>query len=367
MTEMSSRERVLTAFDHREPDRVPRNAPNLVPALYETFVQETGRSDVASFFRSDFRSIEFTPPDELPDFSRYYADVDVPYDLSYSGEYQAEWGVATMSAGFYHFGRPLFPMRNLTTLRDIEEYPFPDYVRDWNHDHFEAQVEDYHNQGFFVTGPVNRTFQTVWMLTGRDKLFVDAVEAPEFVRELFDRVTAVNVAMARRCAEAGVDAISMADDIGMQDRLMISPAWYRKWVKPALSTITAAARRINPKIHVMYHSDGNIQTAIPDLIEAGVTVLSTVQPECMDPAEIKSRFGDRIAMGGTVGVQTSLPLGTRDEVRSLVKEQVETLGVGGGFYFSPANACGPEVPLANVLAMYEAIDEFGSGGGSASG
>lgn len=360
MDEMSSQERVMTAFDHREPDRVPRQAPGLAPALHEAFKQRTGQGDVATWFRSDFRGVSFKPPGTLPDFSEYFADAEVPYHFALSSDYQAEWGVATVDAGYYHFGAPLHPMRNLKSLQDVEKYPFPDYVRGWGHDHFEAEIGEYHDRGFFVTGPVSRTFQTVWMLTGRDKLFSDAASNQEFVQALFDRVTSVNVAMATRCAEAGVDAISFSDDIGMQDRLMISPTWYRRWVKPGHARLIAAAKAVNPGIHVMFHSDGVITDVISDLVDVGVTVLTTVQPECMDPADIKRRFGARVSLGGTIGVQSTLPFGTPDSVRQVVKDQIETLGRGGGFFIGTANTCEPEVPWENVEAMYEAIEAYGT-------
>jgi uroporphyrinogen decarboxylase len=361
MDSMSSRERVLTAFAHQRPDRVPRSAPGLAPAQVDVLYTKTGHRDVGAYFRSDFRGIHFKPPDHLPDFSRYYADMTEPYHISPSGEYPGEWGTATVDAGYYHFSAPRFPLRKLTSLLELEDYPFPDYVRDWDNDHFEAEVKRLHQEGFFVTGWVNRTFQTVWMLTGRDKLFVDAVENPELVTALFDRVEMVNARMVARSAEAGVDAISLSDDIAMKDRMMISPAWYRKWVKPRHAAIIAAGKKVNPKLHVMYHTDGNMMEVIPDLIEVGVTVLSTVQPECIDPFEVKRRFGDQVALGGTIGVQSTMPFENTDEVRRTVKEHIQRLGVGGGFFVSTANTCEPEVPWENIEAMYAAIDEFGAG------
>ena len=356
MQQMTSRERVQTAFAHREPDKPPRRAPGLAPALCQRLIAETGATDVAAFFRSDFRAIAYRPPDALPDFARYYQRVETPHYFEYGSEYQAEWGVATVPAGYYHFGGPLFPMRNLSSLAELDAYPFPDYVRDWGHDHFEAEVTRLHDQGYYVCGPVNRTFQTAWMLTGREKLFQDAAFNAPFVDALFERIYQVNERMAERCAQAGVDAIAFGDDIGMQDRLMISPEWYRTWIKPGHARLIAAARAVNPDIQVMFHSDGDIHQVITDLIEVGVTVLTTVQPESMDPLEIKRRYGAHLSLGGTFGVQSLLPFGTPDEIRAEVRRQAAVMGVGGGFFVSPANTCEPEVPVANVIALYDAVD-----------
>lgn len=359
---MTPRERVLAAFDRHVPDRVPKSAPGLVPAQMEVFRQKTGTSDVDGYFRSDLRRVGFGAPRVLPDFSRYYRDVDVPYELSLGGEFGAEWGIASVKAGFYHFARPLFPMRSFTSVRDLEDYPFPDFVRDWKHDHFGDTVRKYHDQGFPVFGSVGHIFQTTWLMRSREKLFVDFVENPGLADALLSRVTAIRTAMAVRYAEAGVDGIQLADDIAMQDRLMMSPAMWRKWIKPRLAGLIAAARRVKPDLHFTYHSDGNTEEVIADLADVGVTVLWTVQPECMDPARIKRKFGDRLAFAGTIGCQSTLPFGTPDDVRRVVKEHIETVGKGGGFLVCPANSVEPEVPWENIVAMYEATEELGEYG-----
>ena len=166
---MTSRERVLTAFDRRTPDRVPRREPGLVPAQHEVFREKTGRTDAAEYFRSDLRSIGFGRPERLPDFSRYYLDIDESYQMATGGEYGAEWGIARVDAGFYHFSRPLFPMRDLTSASELDTYPFPDFLRDWRHDHFESEVQRLHDAGFPVVGSVGHIFQTSWLMRSSER------------------------------------------------------------------------------------------------------------------------------------------------------------------------------------------------------
>jgi len=88
-------------------------------------------------------------------------------------------------------------------------------------------------------------------------------------------------------------------------------------------------------------------------------VLNPVQPEVMDPAEIKRRYGDRLAFNGTISIQKTLPFGTVDDVRREVKERIDTVGVGGGLLLAPSHVVQPEVPLENLLAFAEAAEEFG--------
>ncbi|MBI2939089.1 MAG: hypothetical protein HYY04_01520 [Chloroflexi bacterium] len=84
-----------------------------------------------------------------------------------------------------------------------------------------------------------------------------------------------------------------------------------------------------------------------------------MQPECMDPFAIKREYGDRLVLGGTIGCQSTMAFGTPDEVRETVRRHIEGLGQGGGFFLSPANSVLPETPCENVLAFFQAADEYG--------
>jgi uroporphyrinogen decarboxylase len=113
---------------------------------------------------------------------------------------------------------------------------------------------------------------------------------------------------------------------------------------------------------VFYHSDGNILPIIPELIEIGVDILNPIQPECMDPAELKRMYGDKLSFWGTIGTQTTMPFGTPDDVRNEVCERIATVGKGGGLFLSPSHILEPEVPWANIEAFVEAERKYGSTG-----
>ena len=119
----------------------------------------------------------------------------------------------------------------------------------------------------------------------------------------------------------------------------------------------ATARRVNPDIEVSYHTDGDFTEILPELIEVGVTVFTTVQPECMDPAAVKREYGDRVSIAGTVGVQSTLPFGTPDEVRREIRTLIEQCGYNGGLIVCPSNLIQPDTPLENILALYSAAAE----------
>ncbi|MHB9031843.1 MAG: uroporphyrinogen decarboxylase family protein, partial [Anaerolineae bacterium] len=304
----------------------------------------------------------FRPPDPLPDlrarFGRYYPHLDYEWVLDWEhGDYPPEWGVATRPAHFLHFSAPISPLRQ-ASLGDLADYPFPDYLNDWRHDHLEAEVHRLKQAGQAVCGGAGWIFQSAWLLRSREQLFVDFYDNPEFARTLLERVTDIRVGMAERLAESGVDMISLSDDIGTQRSMIMSPAMWRTWVKPCFARLIAAVHRINPAIHIRYHSDGWYVPVIPDLIEIGVSSLITVQPESMDVFEIKRRFGAQLTLEGTIGCQGVLMSGTPDELRAHIRRQCEGLMSGGGWIASPGNGVEPDIKWENLVTLFSALDEY---------
>jgi uroporphyrinogen decarboxylase len=362
---MNHRERFLTTFAHREPDRVPRHA-SLTKPLVEEFERRMGDQDYSVYWDCDFASVGFKAPEPLPDlisrFGHYFTDMDVEWHLSWDDRlYPPEWGVAQRYAhDFYAIGAPLSPLRNLTTIEQLNDYPFPDYMNEWGHDHLEAETERLHDDGYPVTASIGWIFQTAWTLRSEVGLFSDFFDNPDLAEALLDRILATRILQSQRVAEAGVDCVGMADDVGAQNSMILSPAMWRRWLKPRLAAVIQAARRANPDIIIRYHTDGYIVPIIPDLIEIGVSSLITVQEECMDVFDIKRRFGQDLVLEGTIGLQGELMLGTPEEVTSKIKAQCEGLMPGGGWVASPGNGVTPDIPFENLVAMFEALDRYGS-------
>ncbi|MCL6488309.1 MAG: hypothetical protein K6T76_05155, partial [Alicyclobacillus mali] len=116
--------------------------------------------------------------------------------------------------------------------------------------------------------------------------------------------------------------------------LLMSPQVLRETLLPRLGRIIAAAREQNPEILIFFHTDGFVEPIIDDLIEIGVDVLNPIQPECMDIAALKDKYGDRLSFWGGVGIQTTMPFGTPAEVKEVVRQTIETVGAGGGRHTS---------------------------------
>jgi len=350
--EMSPRERVVTAMRREQPDRVPKTA-GFTPAIQEKFEQATGHKSAAEYFGFETRGIGFKRPDELPDFSPWYPD-GVPEGTIFS-----EYGTGRYPCGFYHFTGRLHPLERAETVADLEAFPWPDYTPTWRHEHLEESCAQLHEAGWAVSGSVGHIWESAWQITRMEKLMEAMVFDHDFASCVFDHITDNQAFVARRVAEAGADIIHCGDDIGMQDRLMMSPAMWREWLKPRWRRVIKSAKDANPDALAFYHSDGDVREVIEDLIEIGFDILNPVQPECMDPAALKREYGDRLAFWGCIGTQTTMPFGTPDEVRETVRWTVENVGQGGGLLIAPTHVLEPEVPWENIEALFEAVDTYG--------
>lgn len=352
---MTPRERVREAVTRGNPDRVPKEA-SFTPALMERFERETGSDSPADYFGMETRNVGFAGLREgdAPDFSEYFAEMPPEARL------QSEYGTATVPAGFYHFFGYVFPLREARTVAEIERYPWPRVDLEYRHADLEEQVARLHAQGFFVSAMAGHIFETAWQLTGFEKMFADMLDNPALVEAVLEQITVRNCFRARRFAQAGVDMLRTGDDVGMEDRLMMHPDAWRRFLKPRLARVIAAAREVSPDIPVWYHSDGDISLIVEDLIEVGVTVLNPVQPECVDVRWLAREYGERLAFWGTIGTQSVMPFGTPQQVEATVEEMVGLFAPG--LVLAPTHVLEPDVPWENVLALFAAIEKYGERG-----
>ncbi|MBT5875950.1 MAG: hypothetical protein HOH43_21165 [Candidatus Latescibacteria bacterium] len=349
---MTPRERVLQAVNRGAPDKVPKEV-GFTQAVMERFEKETGAKDPATYFDIETRHVDFAPLTETdtPDFTLYLKD------LPAEARIMSEYGTASVSANFHHFWGYVYPLRNAATVRDVERYPWPEVSLSYRHQHLENQVSRLHDDGYFVSGFCGHIFETAWQLVGFEKMFEDLMLNPSLAEAVLEAITENNCFRARRFAEAGVDMLRTGDDVGMEDRLMMAPELWRKYLKPRLAREIQAARDVNPEIPVWYHSDGDISLIIEDLIEVGVTVLNPVQPESLDVTKIQRLYGDRMAFWGTIGTQTVMPFGTPGQVKETVRDMIDLFAPG--LVLAPTHVLEPDVPWENIIAMFEAIEEFG--------
>jgi uroporphyrinogen decarboxylase len=352
---MTSRERVLTALRRREPDRAPATLYDevigYVPDVARMFHEKCGGQWPGDYFGCDVRSVAIGPTRLTTDFSKYIrAQENVRVD---------EWGVGWRAGGFHHYAEIIHPLQSLDA-RAIRDYPCPDLDAAYRYEGMKSKVAALHERGLAVTGYPGSVFEQAWQMRGMAELFVDILDRVDTAEFLLDQIAGRVAGAAQRLAAADVDVLILGDDIATQRGLMMSLAMWSTFFKPRLQRIIRAAREVKPDLIIFYHSDGNVWDAIAELIDAGVEVLNPVQPECMDPAEVKRVFGDRLAFFGAVSLQRTLPFGAPDDVRAEVKRRIETVGKGGGLLLSPTHCLQPDVPWENVVAFFEAVEEYGA-------
>jgi len=228
-----------------------------------------------------------------------------------------------------------------------------------------AIIADFGGMGFgdiaFVPGLATRHPKGIRDL---EQWYMSLVTRPQYVYEVFERQLEIALETLKRAHAAVGDAITVAfitgADFGTQEGPFISPKVYRQLFKPFHV-------RINDWVHThtnwktFIHSCGSIWRLLDDIVDAGFDCLNPVQASAvdMDPAALKERYGDRITFwGGGIDTQHTLPFGTPQEIRAMVRERIEILGVGGGFVFNPIHNVQASVPVENVLALYDAVNEF---------
>ena len=371
---MTPKEVILSALRREQGDLIPFEFSGFNRQAAAKFREQTGSDDPCGYFGypSRLAGIGFKGT-QLDLYQRFMAYHRLPAQAQYSpgaerqqGQfYLNEAGTAHLpgsNTAYDHFTPPAL-MRQADTLDAFESYPMPDYEATYRHGHLEQRAAEIHGRNLAVVAGMEMTiFEVAWQIRGFEELMMDFYDHPDFAECLLDRITEGSVFRARRYAQAGADIIRTGDDVGMEDRLMMSPDIWRKYLKPRLAKVFAAARQAKPDVLIFYHSDGFVEPILDDLIEIGMDVLNPVQPECMDVKMLKQRYGSRLSFWGTIGLQRNLPFGTPQEVEAEVRRHIEEAGEGGGLLLAPTHVLAPEVPLANIRAMFDAAAKYGRRG-----
>ena len=353
---MNSRERLLTAMDGGEPDRVPRALSFYHVAIERLAPPGQYRDDML-----DVRFVRFTPSAEENELRRRARPF--PPDTRLGNPSQvatyARWQYRPESAEQRN------PLARARSLDDLRSFPFPDVSAPYRVEDLAGQVQDLHARGLAAGGNLphlgGELFEAAWRLRGLENFLVDLIQRPDWAHFLLGRLTGLARRNAETLARAGIDVLALDDDVGMPGTMMISPAHWREFFKPRLAAIIQAARTIKPDLRVLFHSDGYFEPIIGDLMEIGVNAVNPVQPDHMDAVRIRRRFGPGLALWGTVGRQTTFSFATPEEIRQEVEQRVQTLGRAGLVLCPAYDIDEPDVPWENVAAFLEAAEAYGYG------
>lgn len=274
-------------------------------------------------------------------------------------DYLDEWGIGWKVQPYETpFGRGFYTEIDVHPLADddaISNYQPPDPHRESLYQESQRMITEFQSDYWIVGVAVTTILETAWALRGLEQLLMDMVVDPDLTNELLDIPYNYHRIVAKKLARLGVDMIWLGDDVGSQNQMLISPTTWRKYFKQRMATIISEVKGINPGLKVAYHSDGNIEPIIPDLIEIGLDVLNPIQPASMNPAQLKKRFGKNLCYWGTIDEQKTLPFSTPHQVREEVINRIEEVGFDGGLILSPTHHVQLDTPMENFWAMVDTI------------
>ena len=386
MGEMTSRERVLKTLNHEEPDRVPfdlcgthvtaiskgayqnvREYVGLVPDEPEWLdvVQQVvvPGDDFLDRFKVDTRGL-------FPLASHNWNVYEQLEDGGDNWVYRDEWGMTQ------HFPKEngLWFTIVAEPLADappepasVDAHTWPDVANPDRIAGLREKAEAFRNAGkcVMIKGICAGIFEMSQRIRGMQNAMTDPLVYPDLSDRLYGKIADLKIAfweMALGKLGDVVDVIVENDDYGSQQSQLISFEQYCRTIRPHLERVFAVIKKAAPSAFLFFHSCGNVRPFLPSLIEAGVDILNPVHISAagMAPVALKKDFGDALTFwGGGVETQNVLPGATPEEVREDVKRNIEALAPGGGYVFNTVHNIQSEAPPENVVAMWEALQEFG--------
>ena len=196
-------------------------------------------------------------------------------------------------------------------------------------------------------------FERAWSLAGMENILIYMLTDPEFVEELMDRILEHNLKIIDIALEYDIDCFHFGDDWGQQKGLIMGPVCWRRFIKPGVSKMYERVKN-SGKI-VSQHSCGDISEIFPDLIDIGLDIYQTFQPEIYDIRKVKQEYGSSLTFWGGISTQRLLPFASPGEVKRVVSETIGILGKGGGYIAAPTHAVPGDVPPENIAALIEAL------------
>jgi len=374
MAKMSSRERVLTAIGHHEPDRVPNclgasGSTSLHLILYERlkkFLNISSPSRLLSqtmrYSRLDREILEHFGCDVCPVYAKGIKS-DVSGQIS-EQTYMDEWGVTwQLEPGGLYFS-PVTSKMPLRTaeIDDLKQFSWPQTAHPSRFAGLRDECRDIRrNTDFAISASAGTCLcEHIYNMRGLDNFLADLLINQEFALVLLKKITDLMIEAIEAClAEIGeyVDIFIMGDDLGSQHAPLLSPDLYRSMIKPFHAQIIEAVKT-GSNAKVFFHSCGDIYPLLKDFIEIGVDILNPVQvsaEEMSDTKRLKAEFGKALTFCGGIDSQHVLPFGSPKEVRCEVRRRIADLAPGGGYLCAAVHCIQPDVPIDNVLTYLDEL------------
>ncbi len=377
---MNHKERVITALNHEEPDRVPvdcggRNTTLMLEG-YEKLKAKLGmehletevmskvwqtahiHESIQKHFHGDCRHIRpinmAVPQSEAYEVTEGGAEIFVD-----------QWGVKRkVESGYASISEYVMPEASMEVLN---KYSWPDPAKDYDFSQVKSQAKKLYDEGEYAIvgcmGASGNLFEQSWYLRGMPQFFMDLAGNKEFAHALLRIIVDIRKENARLFLDevgAYLDVFQLADDLAMQNGPFMSPAMYKEMIKPYQAELFQFVKE-RTKAKLYYHSCGAVTGLLDDLIEIGVDILNPVQVSAtgMETDQLKKRFGKNLSFWGAIDTFEVLPNGSVRDVEKEVAKRIRDLAPGGGYILGSVHNMQSDIPPENVIAMYEAAQKFG--------
>lgn len=372
MKSYNHRDRVILALNHEEPDRIPLdlmgNASMLLDKTYLRLRDYLGLSPIppkrqgstANYY--DERILEYFDID----FRRIFLKKSRQNKISMhsDGSFTDIWGVRYKVIGPF-VNSIEHPLAKVESLSDLESYKWPTAEDLYIADGLTDGAKKLYNEteyALVARNPLSEGFlDRPCHLMGMERFLIMLVQTPEIAEYIIERLLEIYIDVYSMFLDAVgpyVQMVEVADDLGTQDSLIISPQMYRDFIKPAESELYEVIQKKAPDAAIFHHTDGAVFDLIPDLIDVGVNVLNPVQTSArgMEAKRLKENFGNSITFHGAIeNVEGEI---TSEEIISEVKNRIDMLAPGGGYVLAPCNHM-IDVSPDTIISMYKTAREYG--------
>ncbi|MEG1267711.1 MAG: uroporphyrinogen decarboxylase family protein [Oscillospiraceae bacterium] len=368
---MTSKERVLLALNHQEADRVPLDIGGINNTAMHSTTEKAikklyGLKDNGTLIRSDEQLIS-VPDQSVIDFFNIdtcsiYMRENRPWTDNKDGTYKNMWGIdLKLNPDGYYYNMVGHPLENVEDIEDLDSWDFPE-PNEYMIEGLSERIDANKDKCCILEGFRECMFGIPSWLRRNENFYVDLVADPELSDALHEKlldgyIKWIDYVMPR--IGSGIDVVKFADDLGTQQSTICNPTTYRERIKPFQKKLYM---HVKDKYHkpVLLHSCGAISDIIGDLIDIGVDAINPVQISArgMEPEGLKKRFGSNITFwGGGVDTQHTLGEGTIEQIKAEVKKNMGVFKPNGGFVFTQVHNIQPNVPIENIMAMWEAFKE----------
>jgi uroporphyrinogen decarboxylase len=332
---ITPRERVLTALAHRQPDITP----------WQIDLTQEARHNTAVYLGD---------PDFVAKIGNHLAGCEDGYFVEVRPDHwQDQFGILwnrTIDKDIGNVEEYLLPEA------DLSHYTFPQPDLERNAGLYERLIAA--NPDRFRFGGVGFSmFERAWTLRGMENVLADMILNPAFVDDLMDRILEYNLIVIEHALRYDFDCLRFGDDWGQQTGLIMGPKLWRRFIKPRVAVMYRKVKEAGK--FVMQHACGAVQELFPDLIEMGLDIFNTFQPEVMDVAWAKREYGRHLTFYGGISTQQVLPRVSAAALKPLIRQMMATVGKDGGYIVAPTHAIPRDVPPENIVAFIETVQGQG--------